>query len=165
MDQRMSLVTLGVRDLARARAFYEALGWKSGAAPDDDVVFFQAGCMIVALWGREQLAEDSAVEDSGGWGGITPAYNARSPAEVDAVRQLDPDVERAFADGVHDLEDAVAAALVRRRALGNRLLRAGQRRDRRFLHRAEDPDAAVVVQQVDPLDDLRIAEHEAEPPA
>jgi uncharacterized protein len=81
----MSLVTLGVRDLGRARAFYEALGWKSGAAPDDDVVFFQAGCMVVALWGREQLAEDSVVEDSGGWGGITPAYNARSPAEVDAV--------------------------------------------------------------------------------
>src|SRR5881394_776924 len=81
----MSLVTLGVRDLARARAFYEALGWKSGAAPDDDVVFFQAGCMIVALWGRDQLAEDSVVEDSGGWGGITLAYNARSPAEVDSV--------------------------------------------------------------------------------
>jgi hypothetical protein len=81
----MSLVTLGARDLARARAFYEALGWKSGAAPEDDVVFFQAGCMIVALWGREQLAEDSGVEDSGSWGGITPAYNARSPAEVDAV--------------------------------------------------------------------------------
>ena len=81
----MSLVTLGVGDLARARAFYEALGWKSGAAPDDDVVFFQAGCMIVALWGREQLAEDSVVEDTGGWGGITLAYNARSPAEVDSV--------------------------------------------------------------------------------
>jgi predicted lactoylglutathione lyase len=85
VEQRLSLVTLGVRDLARARAFYEALGWKSGAAPDDDVVFFQAGCMIVALWSREQLAEDTGVEDAGGWGGITPAYNARSPAEVDAV--------------------------------------------------------------------------------
>jgi catechol 2,3-dioxygenase-like lactoylglutathione lyase family enzyme len=85
VDQRVSLITLGVRDLARARAFYEALGWKTGAAPDDDVVFFQAGCMIVALWGRDQLAEDSAVEDSGGWGGVTLAYNARSPAEVDAV--------------------------------------------------------------------------------
>ncbi len=85
MEQRLSLVTLGVRDLERARRFYEALGWKSGAAPDDDVVFFQAGCMIVALWGREQLAEDTVVEDSGGWGGITLAYNARSPAEVDAV--------------------------------------------------------------------------------
>ena len=85
MDQRLSLVTLGVRDLARARQFYQALGWTSGAAPTDDVVFFQAGCMIVALWGRDQLAEDSCVEDSGGWGGITPAYNARSPEEVDAV--------------------------------------------------------------------------------
>jgi catechol 2,3-dioxygenase-like lactoylglutathione lyase family enzyme len=85
MDQRLSLVTLGVSDLARARAFYETLGWKTGAAPTDDVVFFQAGCMIVALWGRDRLAEDSAVEDSGGWGGIALAYNARSEEEVDAV--------------------------------------------------------------------------------
>ena len=85
MDQRLSLVTLGVADLARAREFYEALGWKTGAAPADDVVFFQAGGMIVALWGRDQLAEDSGVEDPGGWGGITLAYNTRSPDEVDAV--------------------------------------------------------------------------------
>jgi predicted lactoylglutathione lyase len=85
MEQRVSLVTLGVRDLARSRAFYEALGWKTNAAPDDDVVFFQAAGLIVALWGREQLAEDSGVTDSGGWGGITLAYNTRSPAEVDAV--------------------------------------------------------------------------------
>ena len=85
MEQRVSLITLGVRDLDRARGFYEALGWKSGAAPADDVVFFQAGGMIVALWSRASLAEDSGVEDSGGWGGVTPAYNARSPAEVDAV--------------------------------------------------------------------------------
>ena len=85
MEQRLSLVTLGVGDLERARRFYLALGWTSGAAPADDVVFFQAGCMIVALWGREQLAEDTVVEDSGGWGGITLAYNARSPSEVDAV--------------------------------------------------------------------------------
>jgi uncharacterized protein len=85
VEQRLSLVTLGVRDLARAHRFYEALGWTSGAAPADDVVFFQTGCMIVALWGRDQLAEDSVVEDSGGWGGITLAYNARSPADVDAV--------------------------------------------------------------------------------
>ena len=85
MEQRVSLVTLGVADLARARAFYEALGWTTRAEPDDDVVFFQAGGMIVALWGRQQLAEDSGVEDSGGWGGITLAYNAHSPADVDAV--------------------------------------------------------------------------------
>jgi uncharacterized protein len=85
VDQRVSLITLGVADLAQARAFYEALGWTTGAQPADDVVFFQAGGMIVALWGRDQLAEDSGVEDSGGWGGVTLAYNARSPEEVDAV--------------------------------------------------------------------------------
>ena len=85
MEQRLSLVTLGVSDLGRARAFYEALGWTTRAAPDDDVVFFQAGGMVVALWGRHQLAQDSAVEDPGGWGGVTLAYNARSPTEVDAV--------------------------------------------------------------------------------
>jgi uncharacterized protein len=85
VEQRVSLVTLGVRDLARARRFYEALGWKTGAEPGDDVVFFQAGCMVLALWARDQLAEDSGVEDTGGWGGVTLAYNTRSPQEVDAV--------------------------------------------------------------------------------
>lgn len=85
MEQRVSLVTLGVEDLARARAFYEALGWKTGATPAEDVVFFQAGGMIVGLWGREQLSEDSGVEDLGGYGGVTLAYNARDRAEVDAV--------------------------------------------------------------------------------
>jgi predicted lactoylglutathione lyase len=85
VEQRVSLATLGVRDLARARAFYEALGWTTGAGPDDDVVFFQAGGMVVALWDRAQLAEDSCVEDGGGWGGVTLAYNVRSPEEVDRV--------------------------------------------------------------------------------
>jgi catechol 2,3-dioxygenase-like lactoylglutathione lyase family enzyme len=85
VEQRLSLVTLGVADLARARAFYEDLGWRTGAAPADDVVFFQSGGMIVALWGRDQLAEDSGVEDRGGWGGVTLAHNVRSPEEVDAV--------------------------------------------------------------------------------
>jgi catechol 2,3-dioxygenase-like lactoylglutathione lyase family enzyme len=85
MEQRLSLVTLGVADLGRARAFYEGLGWETRAEPDDDVVFFQTGWMIVALWGRGQLAEDSGVEDPGGWGGVTLALNVRSPAEVDSV--------------------------------------------------------------------------------
>lgn len=85
MEQRVSVITLGVSDLARARAFYAALGWATGAAPDDDVAFFQAGGLVVALWGREQLAEDSTVSDTGGWGGITLAHNVRSPQEVDAV--------------------------------------------------------------------------------
>ncbi|HUF01725.1 MAG TPA: VOC family protein [Gaiellaceae bacterium] len=85
MEQRVSLVTLGVSDLVRARAFYQALGWTTGAEPEDDVVFFQAGGMVVALWSRERLAEDSGVADGGGWGGVTLAHNVRSPAEVDAV--------------------------------------------------------------------------------
>ena len=85
MEQRVSLVTLGVSTLARSRAFYEALGWKTRAEPGDDIVFFQAGGLIVALWSRAELASDSGVVDAGGWGGITLAHNVRSPAEVDAV--------------------------------------------------------------------------------
>ncbi|MFP5352655.1 MAG: VOC family protein [Actinomycetota bacterium] len=85
MEQRVSLITLGVADLARARGFYEGLGWVTQAAPEDDVVFFQTGCFVVALWSRAELAGDSGVEDSGGWGGITLAHNVASPAEVDAV--------------------------------------------------------------------------------
>lgn len=84
MEQRISLVTLGVTDLERSRAFYEALGW-SGQSPDGDVVFFQAGGMILALWGRDQLAADSAVTDGGAWGGVTLAHNVGSPEEVDSI--------------------------------------------------------------------------------
>ena len=85
MDQRISLITLGVDDLATTRAFYEALGWTTNAAPDDEVAFFQAGGMVVALWDRAKLAEDSGVENAPGWGGVTLAYNVRSAEEVDAV--------------------------------------------------------------------------------
>jgi catechol 2,3-dioxygenase-like lactoylglutathione lyase family enzyme len=85
MEQRVSLITLGVTDLARSRAFYEGLGWKTGAAPDDDVVFFQTGGMVVALWDRAKLAEDSGVQDPGGSSGFTLAYNVRERAEVDTI--------------------------------------------------------------------------------
>jgi len=85
VEQRISVVTLGVRDLVRARRFYEALDWTTDAKPDSDVLFFQAGGVVVALWGRAELAEDSGVQDGGGWGGITLAHNVRSPKEVDAV--------------------------------------------------------------------------------
>ena len=101
MEQRVSLVTLGVRDLARARRFYEALGWTTGAGPDDDVVFFQAGAMVLALWGREQLAADGGVEDGGGWGGVTLAHNVGSPEEVDAVMR---EAEAAGATITHPAE-------------------------------------------------------------
>lgn len=85
MKQRITCITLGAWDLERARRFYEAIGWQSGAAPADDVVFFQAGDMVVSLWDRARLAEDSEVEDRGGWGGVTLAMNVGSPQEVDAV--------------------------------------------------------------------------------
>jgi uncharacterized protein len=84
MEQRISLITLGVADLGRAMDFYGGLGWR-GASPDGEVAFYQAGGMVLALWLRDKLAEDSVVEDGGGWGGITLAYNVRSPEEVDAV--------------------------------------------------------------------------------
>jgi predicted lactoylglutathione lyase len=87
MRQRVTVVTLGVRDLSRARGFYEALGWRSGASPSDEVVFFQAGEMVLALWDRAKLAEDSCVEDSAGWGGVTLALNVESPDEVDLVTE------------------------------------------------------------------------------
>ena len=95
----MSLITLGVRDLGRSRAFYEALGWVTRAAPDDEVVFFQAGGMVVALWDRAALAEDSGVENPGGWGGVTLAHHVRSPGEVDAVTE---EVRAAGADVVRE---------------------------------------------------------------
>ena len=88
MDKRVSLITLGVVDVSRAQAFYEALGWKLDGGVDDEtdhVAFFQANGIIVALWDRTKLAEDSGVEDFGGWGGVTLAYNVQSPGEVDAV--------------------------------------------------------------------------------
>ena len=86
MEQRLSLVTLGVADLKRARRFYEdGLGWRAGN-DHAEVVFYQLGGMVLALWGREALAQDAHLSDVGsGFGGIALAYNARSREEVDAV--------------------------------------------------------------------------------
>lgn len=84
MEPRLSLVTLGVTDLARARAFYETLGWEDRSS-DASVVFFSSHGMVLGLWDRASLARDSAVNDGGGWGGVTLAHNVRSPAEVDQV--------------------------------------------------------------------------------
>jgi hypothetical protein len=87
MNQRLTLLTLGVDDVARARAFYERLGWTAANSESDDIAFFQCGGMVLALWGRAQLAKDSCLPLSdGGSGGVcTPACNVRSPDEVDAV--------------------------------------------------------------------------------
>jgi catechol 2,3-dioxygenase-like lactoylglutathione lyase family enzyme len=86
MDQRLSLVTLGVADLERSARFYEeGLGWKRGNK-NEGVVFFQMPGMIFALWSRASLAEDAKVrDDRDGFGGMALAYNARSRGEVDAV--------------------------------------------------------------------------------
>lgn len=85
MDQRVSVITLGVDDLERARAFYEAVGWITRAEPGADVVFFQAGGMVVALWDRQALAADSGLAEARPSGGIVLAHNVGSPGEVDAV--------------------------------------------------------------------------------
>ena len=86
MEQRLTLVTLGVADVATARAFYERLGWTcANDSEAQGVAFFQVGGLAVALWGRPELAADSAVTDGGGWGGVTLGHNVRSPEEVDAV--------------------------------------------------------------------------------
>ena len=84
MEQRLSLLTLGVADLDASRRFYEALGWRETPRAEG-VVFFQAGGMVVALWERAALAADSGVDDTGGWGGITLAHNVSSPEAVDSV--------------------------------------------------------------------------------
>jgi uncharacterized protein len=85
MEQRISLVTLGVSDLPRARAFYEALGWRGAQQPDDEIAFFQAGGMVFGLW---------AALGGHGAPGIELAHNVRSPQEVDALLA---DAERAGA--------------------------------------------------------------------
>jgi uncharacterized protein len=84
MKQRVTVITLGYRNYQRARDFYTAMGWEVRWT-DDDVIFFQAGPMILSVWDREKLAGDSGVEDSGGWGGVTLGYNVDSPEEVDEV--------------------------------------------------------------------------------
>lgn len=85
MEQRISLITLGVADVSRARTFYERLGWQGQEV--EETVFFQAGAMVLVLWARHMLAGDAGIEDSGsgGFGGLTLAHNVRSRAEVDAV--------------------------------------------------------------------------------
>lgn len=85
MEQRISLVTLGVRDLGRAQGFYEAMGWKRGNT-HEEVAFFQAGGMVLALWSRAELAKDAGLPEEGsGFRGLAIAYNTRSRGEVDAV--------------------------------------------------------------------------------
>ena len=93
VKQSVSLITLGVSDYERSRAFYEAIGW-STTLDIEETAFFQANGVVLVLWAREKLAADSGIADDGaGWGGITLAHNVASRQEVDEV------IEQARANG------------------------------------------------------------------
>jgi hypothetical protein len=85
VEQRISMVTLGVADLTRAQAFYQRLGWHGQQV--EKTVFFQAGGVAVVLWGRDKLAGDAGIDDrnASGFGGVALAHNVWSSAEVDVV--------------------------------------------------------------------------------
>ncbi|MEX2289353.1 MAG: VOC family protein [Mycobacteriales bacterium] len=85
MEQRVSMVTLGTTDLARARSFYERLGWRGQEV--QQTVFFQVGGLALVLWARDSLARDAGVEDEQGsrFGGVALAHNVRSRQQVDEV--------------------------------------------------------------------------------
>ncbi len=86
MEQRVSLITLGVADLNRSREFYERLGWRSSMAKAEGIVFFQLGGIAFSLYPRDELARDANIPSAGhGFCGITLAYNARTREEVDSV--------------------------------------------------------------------------------
>ena len=86
MEQRISIITLGVADLTRSRTFYERLGWRRSMVKAEGVVFFQAGGMALALFPRDELAKDANVVVEGqGFSGISLAYNTRSRKEADTV--------------------------------------------------------------------------------
>src|SRR4051794_41723367 len=88
MKQSVSLVTLGVADYARARAFYEALGW-SPAMDVEDTAFFVANGVVLTLWSRDKLAADMGIADDGArWGGVALAHNVATDDEVDRVIAL-----------------------------------------------------------------------------
>jgi predicted lactoylglutathione lyase len=100
MKQSVSLVTLGVADYGRAKAFYESLGWQV-AMDMQETAFFQANGVVLVLWARDKLAGDSGVADDGArWGGITLAHNVGSRDEVDAL------VEQARAAGAEIAREA-----------------------------------------------------------
>lgn len=86
MDQRVSIITLGVKDLDRSREFYERLGWRRSMLKAEGIAFFQAGGIALALFPRDELAKDANLAADGhGFSGIALAYNARTREEVDAV--------------------------------------------------------------------------------
>ena len=119
MKQSVSLITLGVSDYARAKAFYEAIGW-SAAMDVEDTAFFVANGVVLVLWGRDKLAADMGIEDDGArWGGVALAQNVASDDEVDRVieearangaditREPSPTFYGGYAGGFRDLDGHV----------------------------------------------------------
>lgn len=103
MQQRVSLITLGVADVAIAKTFYERLGWHVGLDVEE-TVFFQIGSSVLALWGRDKLAQYGGVADGGSWGGVALSHNVGSPEEVDRV------IEQARAAGARIGREPAATA-------------------------------------------------------
>ena len=87
MNQHLHIITLGVRDFKKSYEFYtKILGWKPSSASNDDIAFFQAGGVVLAIYPREKLAEDALIAPEGsGFSGFTLAYNAQSESEVDEI--------------------------------------------------------------------------------
>jgi uncharacterized protein len=86
MEQRASLITLGVTDLERSTKFYEGLGWTRAMRKAEGVVFFQLGGLVLSLYPRGELANDAGISAEGsGFSGMALAYNTRAQSEVDAV--------------------------------------------------------------------------------
>jgi uncharacterized protein len=104
MEQRVSVITLGVADLKRSAEFYERLGWRRSMAKAEGIVFFQAGGMALALYPRNELAKDANVPpDGSGFPGISLSHNTRTAEEVDVV------IARAAAAGALVLKPAQKA--------------------------------------------------------
>jgi len=104
MDQRVSILTLGVAELARSRTFYERLGWRASSVSNHAITFFQAGGIILALYSRAELAKDANLAAEGqGFPGFTVSFNARTRAEVDKVLR---EAERAGAKILKPAQEA-----------------------------------------------------------
>lgn len=104
MEQRLSIITLGVENLARSGEFYERLGWRRSMKGSDGIIFFQAGGMAIALYPRSELANDATVTGEGhGFRRFTLAYNTRSREEVDSVIA---EAQRAGAEVIKPPKDA-----------------------------------------------------------
>lgn len=86
MEQRITLLTLGVRDLSKSTAFFERLGWKRSVRDAEGVSFFQCGSIAISLWSMEELAEDAGISVEGaGFRGVAIAHNVKQREDVDAL--------------------------------------------------------------------------------